>query len=58
MSRTQIAEVLGWNPIKVSLRLKKPLKYGEIKCIELDRHQAGKFIGMKHSFRRMRVYYV
>lgn len=57
-SRKQIADAIGCSPIHVSHTLKKLLDEKEIKCIELDRHQAGKLLGLDRAFRRMRLYYI
>lgn len=60
LSRKEIAialqeDALKIEAIKVSMLLKKMLKYSEIKCIEIDRSQAIKHYNCK---RRMRLYYV
>jgi len=58
ISRRHIAKEINYDVVKVSHLLKKLLSKGEIKCIELDRVQAGKMLGMKSAFRRTRFYYV
>ncbi len=58
ISRSEIAKELGCEPISVSHAIKKLLNKEEIKCIELDRVQAGLKLGMDRPFRRMRFYYV
>ncbi len=58
MSRTQIAKEIKKDPIPVSKSIRKLLKNNEVKCIELDRHQAAKYLNMNRPFRRMRFYYV
>lgn len=58
ISRKQIAEETCINIIQVSHLIKKLLSHGEIKCIELDRIQAGKMLGLDRPFRRTRFYYV
>lgn len=58
ISRKQISEELDYDPIKVSHLIQKLLKKAEIKCIELDRIQAGKMLGLNRIFRRTRFYYV
>jgi len=55
LSRTEIAELLGEQPTKISLLIKRMLKYGEVKCIEINRQQALKHYKCK---RRMRIYYL
>lgn len=58
ISRKQIAEDLGYDVIKVSHLLKKLLSTGDIKCVEMDRIQAGKMLGLNRPFRRTRFYYL
>ncbi len=58
VSRKQIANEIGYDVIKVSHLIKKLLDKNEIKCIELDRIQAGKMLGLGRPFRRTRFYYV
>jgi len=58
VSRKKIAEQTGYDVIKVSHSIKKLLDKGEIKCIELDRVQAGKMLGFGRPFRRTRFYYL
>lgn len=55
MSRTEIANVLNQDIIMVSHALRRLVKGGEVKIIELDRHQAMERFHCKH---RMRLYYV
>ena len=55
LSRSDIAKQTGINPIHVSHLLNKLLKHKEIKCMEIDRHQATKFYNVK---RRMLLYYI
>ena len=55
LARKEIAKQTGINPIHVSHLLNKLLKHKEIKCMEIDRHQAKKFYNVK---RRMLLYYV
>ena len=58
ISRKQISDETDYNPIKVSHLIKKLLDNEDIKCIEMDRIQAGKMLGMKSPFRRTRFYYI
>jgi len=58
ISRRQIAEEIGDNVTKVSHTINKLLKKKEIKCIELDRIQAGKMLNLNRVFRRTRFYYI
>lgn len=55
LSRTEIAERLNETAIKISILIRRMLKYGEVKCIEINRKQALKYYNCK---RRMRIYYV
>lgn len=57
LSRSQIAELLDSQPIKVSITLRTLLKYKDIECVELDRFQAAKVLGWKVPIRRVRFYY-
>ncbi len=56
--RRQIAVETGYDPIKVSHLLNKLMKKGEVKCIECDRIEAGKLLGLGRPFRRTRFFYV
>ncbi len=58
ISRKQISEEIKYDVVKVSHSIKKLLDKKEIKCIELDRVQAGKMLGLGRAFRRTRFYYV
>jgi DNA-binding MarR family transcriptional regulator len=58
ISRRQIAEELDWEVVKVSHLIKRMLANGSVKCIELDRFQSGKMLGMNRPFRRIRLYYL
>lgn len=58
ISRRQIADELDWDVVKVSHLIKKMLENGGIKCIELDRFQSGKKLGLDRAFRRTRFYYL
>lgn len=58
VSRKEIAIALEYDVIRVSHIIKKLLKNGEIKCIEVDRIKAGKLLGLNRPFRRTRFYYV
>ena len=58
ISRKQIAEETEYDVVKVSHLLRKLLDKNEIKCIELNRIQAGKMLGMSSPFRRTRFYYL
>lgn len=58
LSVAEIAEKLGKTKIKVFATMKVLLKFGDVKCIELDRYQAAKRFGWKNPIRRVRVYYV
>jgi len=57
-SRKQIADAVGCNAVKASHIIKKLLDRKEIKCIEVDRKQAGEMLGLGRAFRRMRFYYI
>lgn len=58
VSRRQICDDTGYEGSKVSHLLNKLLRAKEVRCIEYDRKQAGKALGMAGAFRRMRFYYV
>jgi len=58
ISRKQIAEEVMYDVIKVSHLIKKLLNKNEIKCIELDRIQAGIMLKLNRPFRRTRFYYL
>lgn len=58
ISRRQIAEELNDDPIKISKALAKLLVVKEIKCIEMDRYQTAKMLGVKRIHRRTRFYYL
>lgn len=58
VSRRQIAEDLDWDPVKVSHLIKKLLKQNSVKCVEYDRIQSGKLLGLNRAFRRTRFYYL
>lgn len=55
LSRSEIAKLLDERNEKVSLWIKKMLRYNEIKCMEINRVQAKKHYNCK---RRMRIYYI
>jgi len=55
LSRGEIAYMLGESPIKISIILKKLLKFGEIKAIKLNRKKAKRKYNCK---RTMRLYYL
>ena len=56
--RKQIADDTGYDVVKVSHLIRKLLDQGYVKCIELDRIQAGEMLGLDRPFRRTRFYYV
>lgn len=58
ISRREIAEEIGDDVVKVSHLIRKLMDKKEVKCIEVDRVQAGKMLGLKSPFRRTRFYYV
>ena len=58
ISRKEIAEELDCDPVKVSKALALLLTSGDIKCIELDRYQTAKRLGLKSPRRRTRFYYI
>ena len=58
LSGSQIAERLELDVSKVLKILKRMLRGGDIKCIELDRFQAQKLIGWQSPSRRARFYYI
>lgn len=53
LSRTEIANILGYEPYKISVSINKLLKIGEITCIELRRQAAFARYNVNH---RMRIY--
>lgn len=53
----QIAKDLDVEPTKVFKTLAKLLKLKDIKCIEMDRYQTAKMLGLK-IHRRTRFYYL
>ncbi len=55
MARGEIAKAMKVHPRIVSRDLRILLKYGEIKCIEINRFEAQKRFGCP---RRMLLYYV
>jgi len=55
LSRTEIADELGENPIKISNILAKLIKYHEVLIKEIDRVVAREKYGVK---RRMNLYYI
>ena len=57
-SRKQIADAVGCDAVKASHIIRKLLDNKEIKCIEANRKQAGKMLGLDRAFRRMRFYYI
>lgn len=57
LTRSQIAQELNKEPTIISREIRMLLKFKEIKCIEIDRFMAGKFLGKDCAFRRMRLYY-
>lgn len=56
--RRQIADKLKTSPIKVSHILNKLLKMKEICCVEYDRIQTAKMLGLKSNLRRTRFFYI
>ena len=58
MSNTQIAKELDDDPINTSKKIRILLKHKEIKCVEMDRHQAAKLLNWKNPIRRTRFYYL
>ncbi len=58
VSRRQIADELKDDPIKISKALARLLIAKEIKCIEMDRYQTAKILGLKKIHRRTRFYYL
>ena len=58
ISRKQIADELGDDATKISHTIKKMLINGSVKCIELDRFQSSKKLGIDRPFRRTRFYYI
>ncbi len=58
MSMNQIAKELNDLTINVCKKIRLLLKHKEIKCIELDRHQAAKLLNWKVPIRRTRFYYL
>ncbi len=58
ISRKQIAIETCYDVVKVSHLIRKLLSKGEVKCVELDRIQAGEMLGLDRPFRRTRFYYV
>lgn len=58
LSRTQIADKLGKAPVIVSKIINRMLKFKDIECVELNRHEAAKLLGWKTPIRRVRFYYV
>jgi|TARA_B100000315_G_scaffold110119_1_gene100982 hypothetical protein len=57
LSRSQIAKILKVNEVLISRILNTLLKFDEIKCIELDRHQVAQLLGWDSPWRRTRFYY-
>ncbi|MFW9927920.1 MAG: hypothetical protein ACFFD1_00850 [Candidatus Thorarchaeota archaeon] len=55
MRRTDIAKALGVTPIKVSMAIRQLVKYGEVKCKEIEHWLAMDLYGSK---RRLRLYYI
>ena len=55
LARSEIALRIKVNPQHISHILNKLLKHEEIKCMEIDRHQAKKFYNV---CRRMMLYYI
>ena len=58
ISRREIAQILDCNPCNVSHLIQRLLKQGAIKCVEYDRMQTAKALGLKKVIRRTRFYYV
>lgn len=58
ISRKQISDETGLSPTSVSHTINKLLKIQEIKCVEYDRIQSGKLLGMNRPFCRTRFYYL
>jgi len=58
LSRTQIAEAMKEDEIKISHTLKRLLKYKEVKCFELDRYESAEYLKWKKPLRRVRFYYI
>lgn len=57
LSRTQIADMIGIKPRKVSLVIRRLLKFKDIECLELDRFKAAEVLGWDRPVRRVRFYY-
>ena len=57
LSKTEIVEKTGMSVTIVSHSLNKLLKHNEVKCIELDRFEAKKYLGTEVK-RMTRLYYV
>lgn len=55
LAARQIAEALGDRINEILTYLKKLLKHKEVKCIEINRHQALKHFGSK---RKLRLFYI
>lgn len=55
MAGRQIAKEIGVRLITVLGTLRKLMKQGEVKCIELNRHKALEHFGSK---RKLRLYYI
>lgn len=58
ISRKQIADELEDDVTKISHTIKKMLINESVKCIELDRFQSAKKLGLEKPFRRTRFYYL
>jgi len=53
LSRTEIASLLGENPVKISECIRKLIHNGDVDCIEIGRKEARKKYNSK---RRLRIY--
>lgn len=55
MSGREISQCLKQDYNKITKQLRKLLEYKEVKCIEINRHEALKHFGSK---RKLRLYYL
>ena len=58
LSRMQISIGLEENDTKVSHLIKKLIKSGEVKFIEVDRNKAKELLGEQSPLRRCKLYFV
>lgn len=56
--RRQIAEALKESPIKISHIVQRLIQTNQIKCVEFDRRQTAKALGLDRPLRRTRFYYL